>query len=71
MPQSPCFRTPFESQGVHVSQILMKLALQVFYSNFLLILEKLSWKTSLLMRSKILGLFGDTLTADHMYSRHT
>ena len=26
------------------------------------------WKTSLLVRSEILGLFGNTLTADHMYS---
>ena len=27
-------------------------------------------KISTLVRSKIFGLFGNTLTADHMYSRH-
>ena len=32
--------------------------------------DTLSWKTFLLVRSEILGLFGNTLTADHMYSRH-
>ena len=30
----------------------------------------MSWKTSLLLRAEILGLFGNTLTDDHMYSRH-
>ena len=30
----------------------------------------LSWKTSLLLRHEILGLFGNTLTAERMYSRH-
>ena len=30
----------------------------------------LSWKTSLLVRSQALRLFGETLTAGHMYSRH-
>ena len=42
-----------------------------FYPNFLLIKETLSWKTSLLVRSEILGLFGNTLTDDHMYSRRS
>ena len=37
---------------------------------FPLIQDTLSWKTSLLVRSEILGLFGNTFTADHMYSRH-
>ena len=35
-----------------------------------LILDTLTWKTSLLVRSEFLGLFGNTLTTDHMYSRH-
>ena len=30
----------------------------------------MSWKTSPLKRSKILGLFGNSLTADRMYSPH-
>ena len=32
-------------------------------------LEKLSWKRSALVRSKILGLFVNTLTAEYSYSR--
>ena len=31
--------------------------------------DKLSWKKSLLVRSEILGLFFNTLTAYHMYFR--
>ena len=30
----------------------------------------MSWKTSPLVTSEILGLFGNTFTADRMYSRH-
>ena len=32
-------------------------------------MDKLSWKKSALVRSKILGLFVNTLTAEYMYSR--
>ena len=32
-------------------------------------LDKLSWKKSALVRSKILGLFVNTLTAEYTYSR--
>ena len=32
-------------------------------------MDKLSWKKSALVRSKILGLFLNTLTAEYMYSR--
>ena len=39
-----------------------------FHHNFQLIKDTLSWKTSLLVASEILELFGNTLTADHMYS---
>ena len=70
MPESFCFRTPFESQSVHGSQTQLKSARQHFYPNFLLIQSKLSYKTSLLVRSEKLGLFGNTLAANHMYSRH-
>ena len=34
-----------------------------------MILDKLSWKKSALVRSKILGLFVKTLTAEYTYSR--
>ena len=67
MPESFCFRTPFESQSVHGSQTQLKSARQHFYPNFLLIQSKLSYKTSLLVRSEKLGLFGNTLAANHMY----
>ena len=70
MPVSSCFRTPFASKRVHGSQTLLESALQHFHPNFSLIKDNLSWKTSLLARSEILGLFGNTLTTDHMSSRH-
>ena len=70
MLESSSFITPFESQRFHASQTLLKPILQHFYSNFPLIYHILSWETSLLVRSKILGLFCNTLTADHMYSCH-
>ena len=71
MPESCSFRTLFESERVHGSQTLLKPPLRHFYPNFKLIKDKLSSKASPLVRSEILGLFGNTLTAEHMYSRHT
>ena len=71
VPESYCFRTPFDSKRVQGSQTLLKPALQDLYSSFPLTVDKLSWKTSPLVRFKILGLSGNMLTADHMYSRHT
>ena len=41
-----------------------------FYLIFPLSQDKLSQKTSLLVRCEILGLFGNTLTVAHMYCRH-
>ena len=70
MPESFGFRKPFRSQRVHGSQTLLKRPLQHLYPNFLLIYNKWTWKLSLLVRFQILGLFGNTLTANHMYSRH-
>ena len=69
MPKSFCFRTPFQSQGVHGSQTILKFKRQQYHPNFLLIQDKLSQITSALVTSKILGLFGNTTTVDHMYSR--
>ena len=68
MPVSSSFRTPFPSKGVHVSQRMLEPALKHFDANFSIIYHKLSWKTSPLVRSAILGLFGNTLTGDHVYS---
>ena len=70
MPENCFFRTPLWNQRIHGSQTLVKSPRRHFCPNFPLIRDKLSYKTSLLVRSKILGLFGNTLTADHMYCRH-
>ena len=67
---SSCFRTPFASKRVHGSETLLEPALKHFNLSFPLIQDKLSWKRSIFVRFGILELFGNTLTADHMYSRH-
>ena len=58
----PRFRTPFKSQHAKGCQTLLKSPQQHFYYIFLALLKKLSWK--LLVTSKILGLFVDTLSID-------
>ena len=68
--QSSCFRTPFGSQSFHGRQTLLKSFFQDVYRNFPLILDKLSEKTSLFFWCESLGVFGKTLDADHMDSRH-
>ena len=70
MPLTCCFRAPSHSKRVHGSQTLLELALQHFLLNFSFIQYKSRQKTSSLVRSEVLGLFGNTLTADHMYSSH-
>ena len=70
MSESPFFRTPLGKQRVHGSQTLAKSARWHFYPNFSLIQDKLSLKKSLLVRCEILGLFGNTVTADRMYFHH-
>ena len=69
MPKSSCFRTRFQSQSVHGTQTPLKAVLQHVYPNFLLILDKLSQKTSLFVGYEIWRLFGNTLAVDHMHSR--
>ena len=71
MPESSCFKTLFCSQSVHGTQTLLKCVWQSVHTNFPLIYEKLSQKTSGFVPCKMLGLFGNTLAADHMDSRHT
>ena len=53
------------------SQNLLKSAGQHFYPSFSIIWAKLSWKTSLFVRSEILGLPVNTLTVDDKYTHHT
>ena len=68
MSNSSCFRTPFGCQRISGPK-LTKQARQHFLPNCLLIPDILSWKKSLLVRSEILGLCFNTLTAYHMNSR--
>ena len=70
MPKSSCFRTLSKSQRVHGSLTLPKSPRHHFHPNFPLIKKKLSRKTYLWIRSKMLGLFVNKLMADHMYSAH-
>ena len=68
MPEKPSFRTAFVNQPVNERQTLLKSARHYYYPIFPWIGDKLSWKKSVLVRSKILGLFVNTLTAEYMYS---
>ena len=70
IPESSYFSTPFESQCVHGHDALLRRPWQHCFQTFQLIWDTLSWKTSLLVRSEMLGLFGNTSSADHIYSRH-
>ena len=70
MVESSCLRTPFGSQSSDGKQTLLKSVWHDLYPNFPLILEKLSQKTCLFVPFEILGMFGNTLAADDMYSRH-
>ena len=67
---SSCFRTAFASKRLRGCHTFLENVLKHFHPIFALIYGKLSWKTSPLVRSEILRMFGNTLTADHMYSRH-
>ena len=68
MPEKPYFRTAFGNQPVYGYQTLLKSARHYYYPIFQWIWDKLSWKKSALVRSKILGLFVNTLTAEYTYS---
>ena len=62
-------RQPFGSQRVNGAQTLLRSAGHHFYTTSPLIRDRVSWKKLLLVRSEILGLFVNTLTADVKYSR--
>ena len=69
MPEKPYFRTAFGNQPVNGYQTLLKSARQYLYPISPSIRDKLSWKKSVLVGTKILGLFVNTLTAEYKYSR--
>ena len=68
MPEKPYFRTAFGNQPVNGYETLLKSARHYYYPIFPGIWDKLSWKKSALVRSKILGLFFNTLIAEYAYS---
>ena len=68
MPEKPYFRTAFGNQPVNGYETLLKSARHYYYPIFPRIWDKLSWKKSALVRSKILGLFFNTLIAEYTYS---
>ena len=59
-----CFKTRFGNQRVNGFETPLKVARQNYYPFFRWISNKLSWKKTALLWSKILRLFGNTLTAD-------
>ena len=64
-----CFRRPFGNQCVNGFQTLLKSARHHYYPIFPCIWDILSVKKSALVRSEILRLFVNNLTADNKYSR--
>ena len=69
MPEKPYFRTAFGNQPGNGYETLLKSARHYYYPIFPRIWDKLSCKKSAFVRSKILGLFVKTLTAEYTYSR--
>ena len=69
MPEKPYFRTAFSNQPVNQWETLLKSARHYYYPIFPWVWDKLSWKKSALVRSKILELFVNALTAEYKYSR--
>ena len=64
-----CFWKSFGIQRVNESQKLLKYAEKHFNPTFSSLWAKLSYKKLLLVRSEVLGLLVDTLTANYEYSR--
>ena len=62
------FRRPYNQQHGKASQTLLKSAWQHLYHIYWSMWKKLSWKKSRLVICKMLGLFVNTLAADHKYS---
>ena len=70
MPKTPYIRTCFGKERVSGYEILIKSVRHHYCRMFPRICDKLSSKTSVLVRSEILGLFDNTLTALYKYYRH-
>ena len=68
MPETFRFITSFRNQRVHGSQTLVNSSWPHFYPNFRLIQDKSQVQNISLSQFWDLGLFGNTLTADHMNS---
>ena len=69
MSELPSFMQRFGRQHVSGSQTLLRSARNQFQTNLHLIWERKSRKSFVLVRSKFLGQFVHTLTADYQYSR--
>ena len=67
MSKKSCFRGPFDKQHGKRAQALLKSASQHLYHIHRSLPRKLSWKKSLLLTCKILGLLVNTLAADEKY----
>ena len=69
MYQMPYFRTRFCRQRVSGFETLLNSARHHYYRMFPWIWDILRWKNSVVLRSKIFGLFVNTLFAEYKYSR--
>ena len=68
MSKNPRFRRPFDREHDKQSAVLFKSQRQDLYHIYSSLWKNMSWKKSLLVICKILGLFINTLTADDKYS---
>ena len=68
MSQKPRFRGPFDKWHDKRAETLLKSERQHIYHIYWLLWRQFSWKKSLLVIYKILGLFLNTLTADQRHS---
>ena len=65
---SACFSKPFRSEGLNESPTFLKSSEKYFYPTFPSFLAQLSRKKLFLIRSEILWLLANTLTANYEYS---
>ena len=69
MHKTASFRKPFGSERVNKSQKLLESAKEHFYPNLASFWAKSSYKELFLIRSEIVGLLVNTLTANYEYFR--
>lgn len=70
MSKMSCFRPPFHTHRVYGFQTLLESARQLFYSSVSSPSDRLSCRTSLIVRSDILRLFDHTFNANDKCSRY-